>query len=165
MSEEYSFPAGLEKAKHTKNQKDVTDWSMPYHGPNRTRREPAQETLVASYYHQQYRFGDLEIKQTDEPDPNTNINGFIITAWNPFSQNLPAKENQARQDELKANLKKRGLICIDGIGKHPSNNWPGEVSVLALGLDLEAAKSLARHYEQHAFVWAAGDGVPDLVQP
>ncbi len=51
------------------------------------------------------------------------------------------------------------------IGKHPSNNWPGEVSVLVLGLDLEAAKSLARHYEQHAFVWAAGDGVPVLVQP
>jgi Protein of unknown function (DUF3293) len=57
------------------------------------------------------------------------------------------------------------LNCIDGIGKHPSNNWPGEVSVLVLGLDLEAAKSLARHYEQHAFVWAAGDGVPQLDQP
>jgi hypothetical protein len=37
--------------------------------------------------------------------------------------------------------------------------------VLVLGLDLEAAKSLARHYEQHAFVWAAGDGVPEFVQP
>jgi hypothetical protein len=93
------------------------------------------------------------------------LGAAFITAWNPFSQNLPAKENQARQDELKANLKRRGLICIDGIGKHPSNNWPGEVSVLVLGLDLEAAKSLARHYEQHAFVWAAGDGVPELIQP
>ena len=93
------------------------------------------------------------------------LSAAYITAWNPFSQNLPAKENQTRQDELKANLKKRGLICIDGIGKHPSNNWPGEVSVLVLGLDLEAAKSLARHDEQHAFVWAAGDGVPELVQP
>jgi hypothetical protein len=37
--------------------------------------------------------------------------------------------------------------------------------VLVLGLDLEAAKSLARHYDQHAFVWAAGDGVLELVQP
>jgi hypothetical protein len=34
---------------------------------------------------------------------------------------------------------------------------------LVLGLDLEAAKSLARHYEQHAFVWAASDGVPELI--
>lgn len=93
------------------------------------------------------------------------LSAAFITAWNPFSQNLSAKENQARYDNLKANLKKRGLISIDGIGKHPSNNWPGEVSVLVLGLDLEAAKSLARHYEQHAFVWAAGDGAPKLIQP
>ena len=91
------------------------------------------------------------------------LSAAFITAWNPFSQNLPAKENKSRQDELKDNLKKRGLICIDGIGKHPSNSRPGEASVLVLGLDLEAAKSLARHYEQHAFVWAAGDGVPELI--
>jgi len=96
---------------------------------------------------------------------NNALSAAFITAWNPFSQNLPARDNQVRHDELKANIKKRGLICIDGIGKHPSNNWPGEVSVLVLGLDLEAAKSLAQHYDQHAFVWASGDGVPELVQP
>jgi hypothetical protein len=62
------------------------------------------------------------------------------------------------QDELKANLKSRGLICIDGIGKHPINNWPGEIIFLALGLGLEAAKSLARHCEQNAFMWAASKG-------
>ena len=28
---------------------------------------------------------------------------------------------------------------------------------------MEAAKSLAWHYEQHAFVWAAGDGLPQLI--
>lgn len=93
------------------------------------------------------------------------LSAAFITAWNPFSQNLAIQENQARQNELKANLKRRGLICIEGIGKHPSNNWPGEASVLVLGLGLEAAKSLARHYEQHAFVWAAGNGVPVLIQP
>jgi hypothetical protein len=98
-------------------------------------------------------------------DEHNALSAAFITAWNPFSQNLHAKENQARQNELKANLKRRGLVCIDGIGKHPSNNWPGEASVLVLGLDLEAAKSLARHYEQHAFVWAAGNGLPQLMEP
>jgi hypothetical protein len=93
------------------------------------------------------------------------LGAAYITACNPFSRQLTDPENKARQEDLKATLKKGGLICIDGIGQHPSNNWPGEVSVLVLGLDLEAAKSLARHYEQHAFVWAAGDGVPELVQP
>lgn len=88
-----------------------------------------------------------------------------ITACNPFARKLSDRENETRQQDLKDKLKRRGLICIDGIGKHPSNNWPGEVSVLVLGLDLEAAKSLARHYEQHAFVWTVGDGVPELIQP
>ncbi len=92
------------------------------------------------------------------------LSAAFITAWNPFSENLHAKENKARQNDLKAGIKKRGLICIDGIGKHPSNNWPSEVSLLVLGIDLEAAKSLARHFEKHAFVWAASDGVPKLVQ-
>ena len=98
-------------------------------------------------------------------DKHNVLSAAFITAWNPLSQNLHPKENQARQDELKVNLNRRGLICIDGIGKHPSNNWPGEASVLVLGLDLEAAKSLAWRYKQHAFVWAAGDGLPELIKP
>ncbi len=93
------------------------------------------------------------------------LGAAYITAWNPFSRQLNEQENKARQKELKAILKKRGLICIDGIGQHPSNNWSGEASVLVLGLDLEAAKSLARHYEQHAFVWATGDAIPELIRP
>ncbi|WP_090142845.1 DUF3293 domain-containing protein [Limnohabitans sp. DM1] len=39
-----------------------------------------------------------------------------MTAWNPFSQKLSGKENEVRQQELKATLKKRGLTFIDGIG-------------------------------------------------
>ena len=89
----------------------------------------------------------------------------FITPCNPFSRRLHEKENQMRLLSLKATLKTRGLICIDGIGHHPSNHWPGEASVLVLGPDLEAAMSLSRHYEQHAFVWASSDGVPQLVQP
>jgi hypothetical protein len=57
------------------------------------------------------------------------------------------------------------FLSVDAIGQHPSSTWPGEMSVLVLGMDLEAAKSLSRHYEQHAFVWVAGDGVPELVEP
>jgi hypothetical protein len=63
----------------------------------------------------------------------------FITAHNPFSRQLSESENSLRQADLKAKLNQRGLICIDGIGQHPSNHWPGEISVLVLGLDLEAA--------------------------
>ncbi len=62
-------------------------------------------------------------------------------------------------------LGRRLSYLIEGISTPPSNNWQDEVSELALGLDLEAAKSLARHYEQHAFMWTAGDNVPKLTLP
>lgn len=91
------------------------------------------------------------------------LGAAFITAWNPFSQKLSAKQNDARQQELKEILKKRGLTFIDGIGQHPSNNWPGEVSLLILDLNREAAKVLAGQFQQHAFVWADKTAVPELV--
>jgi hypothetical protein len=93
------------------------------------------------------------------------LGAAFITAWNPFSQKLSAINNEARQQELKEILKKRGLTFIDGIGQHPSNNWPGEASVLVLDINREAAKVLAGHFEQHAFVWTDKTAIPELVQP
>ena len=93
------------------------------------------------------------------------LGAAFITAWNPFAQKLSDKENEARQQELKATLKKRGLAFIDGIGQHPSNGWQGEPSVLILDIDREAAKALAGHYEQLAFVWADKIAFPQLLEP
>ena len=91
------------------------------------------------------------------------LGAAFITAWNPFAQKLSDRENETRQHELKDTLKKRGLVCIDGIGQHPSNGWKGEPSVLILDIDRKAAKVLAGHFEQHAFVWADKTAVPELV--
>lgn len=93
------------------------------------------------------------------------LGAAFITAWNPFSQKLSDQENAKRQQELKDKLKQRGLMFIDGIGQHPGNGWPGEPSVLILDLNREAAKALAGHYEQHAFVWSDQTGLIELVQP
>ena len=87
----------------------------------------------------------------------------FITACNPFSSCVDVAENQARQEELAQELTTRGLAFIGCIGQHPSNNWPGEISFLALGLDLEAAKALGKRFEQNAIVWAGADGVPQLI--
>lgn len=94
---------------------------------------------------------------------NANCAAFI-TAWNPFSQQLSPKENEQRQQDLKAQLKTRGLSFIDGIGQHPINEWPGEPSVLILNLNRESGKVLAAQYEQHAFVWVDETAVPELVK-
>ncbi len=79
----------------------------------------------------------------------------FITAWNPMSRALSDSENNRRQQELMAELDRRGLSYLPGIGQHPSNGWPGEESLLVLSLQLEAARSLAKDWEQLGFVWIA----------
>jgi len=87
----------------------------------------------------------------------------FITAFNPFSRELTADENHRRQAELAKELTQRGLEFVDGVGQHPSDNWPGEPSFLVFGLALEAAKSLGKAYEQNAIIWCGADSLPDLI--
>ena len=87
----------------------------------------------------------------------------FVTAYNPFSQALAARENAARQLALVRELDARAFAWDEGVGKHPSNSWPGETSCLVYGIALEAAKVLATRFEQNAFVWSGSDGVPRLI--
>jgi hypothetical protein len=87
----------------------------------------------------------------------------FITACNPWSESLPDAQNSRRQENLLHTLRTRSLRWLEGIGQHPSNQWPGEPSVLILGLSLAAAKVLAEDFEQNAFVWSGSDARPQLV--
>lgn len=87
----------------------------------------------------------------------------FITACNPFSKSFDDEANAERQASLAAELRHRSLNFVDGVGQHPSNQWPGEPSFLVLGITLEAAKILARRLEQNAIVWSGADAVPVLV--
>ena len=89
----------------------------------------------------------------------------FITAYNPYSQQLSDAENVARQEQLKIEIAKRGLTAIEGIGQHPSNQWPGEPSLLVIGLSNAAAATLARQLEQNAFVWIDETSIPQLIKP
>ncbi len=87
----------------------------------------------------------------------------FITAWNPMAQALPEAENRARQQALQQELSERGLQCIAGIGQHPANGWPGEESVLAMGLQAEAALALCGRYGQLACVVYRAGGKAQLL--
>ena len=87
----------------------------------------------------------------------------FITAYNPFSQQLSQDENSERQTTLVDEIQSRGLSLFQGLGQHPNHQWQGEPSVLILGIALEAAKKLARTYEQNAFVWCDEACTPQLV--
>ena len=86
-----------------------------------------------------------------------------VTAYNPYSQVLDDLANVQRHAELGRELRGRSLVAVEGVGQHPSNRWPGEVSYLILGLTLEAAKVLGSRLEQNAIVWNGADAVPQLI--
>ena len=86
-----------------------------------------------------------------------------VTAFNPFSQALDDAANAARHAALGRELDQRSLAYIEGVGQHPSNQWPGEASYLILGLSLEAAKTLGTRLEQNAIVWNGADATPQLI--
>jgi hypothetical protein len=88
----------------------------------------------------------------------------FITAWNPFSE--PASDplaNDEAQRALRTTVAQRGLSIIDGIGQHPSGEWPGEASLLVLGLEQETAQELGRQFRQNAVVWCGADAIPQLI--
>ncbi|MFC4703233.1 DUF3293 domain-containing protein [Paraburkholderia caffeinitolerans] len=87
----------------------------------------------------------------------------FITACNPLSKSLDPATNVARQETLARELDALGFAYIEGVGQHPSNQWPGEASFLVLGMTLDTAKALAKKYEQNAIVWCGADAVPQLI--
>ena len=87
----------------------------------------------------------------------------FVTAWNPFSQVTTEAENTAAQQALLADLAALGVTFFPGFGKDPSGLWPGEESLLVLGLSLEKARRLGFKYGQNAILWAGLDACPELV--
>lgn len=86
-----------------------------------------------------------------------------ITACNPFSKILDDSANSERHAALGRELGQQRLAFIEGVGQHPSNQWPGEPSFLVFGLTVEAAKALGTHLEQNAIIWCGSDVVPQLI--
>lgn len=86
-----------------------------------------------------------------------------ITAWNPGSARIADDENRAAQERLEAGLRAAGYILIPGRGHDPAGHWPGEPSVLVLGLPRSAAVDLGRAYRQHAVLWVRCGAAVELV--
>jgi len=87
----------------------------------------------------------------------------FITACNPFSEELPAKENERRLDKLASELTERGLEFFPGEGIGDSGAWPCERSYLVLGLNLEEASALGREHGQYAIIFGRFNKPAQLV--
>jgi hypothetical protein len=87
----------------------------------------------------------------------------FITAWNPRGEAYAADANAALQASLVEAIAAMGLQSLSGIGVDPTGDWPGEESLLVLGLDQVAASSLGAAFEQNAIVWVGQDANPQLI--
>ena len=87
----------------------------------------------------------------------------FLTAFNPYSELTSPERNFAAQDELQRNLLARGFTFFHGKGVDPSRRWPGEPSVLVLGVDMLFCRQLAEQNGQNAFVWCDESAVPRLI--
>jgi hypothetical protein len=86
-----------------------------------------------------------------------------ITAWNPHSDPTALELNRAAQTRLEAELTVLGLPFLHGEGIDPTGSWPGEPSVLVLGISRDDAQRLGRTFGQNAIVVAGRDSVARVV--
>ena len=72
-----------------------------------------------------------------------------MTACNPYSQSLPAAENELRLERLRERLRERGCAFLEGAGHVPGENWR-EPSLLVRGIDESVVDALVHEYDQNA---------------
>lgn len=87
----------------------------------------------------------------------------FITAYNPYSKLHSDDENRAFNEELILDLNRLNITAIPGVGQDPAGKWPGEPSLLALGIEEDLARQLGNKYEQNAIVWCGSNAVPKLI--
>ena len=89
--------------------------------------------------------------------------GAFLTAFNPRGNIQSDEANEQAHAQLEQQLQALGLHSIEGSGSEKGTEWPAERSYFALGLELEVAKGIGRHFDQDAIVWVDSSAIPQLV--
>ncbi len=89
--------------------------------------------------------------------------GAFLTAYNPRGTIQSDAANERGHAELASLLRERDLAAIEGSGSAEGTDWPAEKSWFALGLQLDPARALGRHFDQDAIVWVDANAVPQLI--
>ena len=136
--------------------------------------KPVPTDLVEAYARTEFRVADrgwafvLRIGETSAALATCHATFGVsesayLTAWNPRSEPTSREANDAAQARLEAELQAAGHALLHGEGVDPSGDWPGEASVLVLGIAAEDAARFGRAYGQNAIVVAGREAVPQLM--
>ena len=130
--------------------------------------------LIAAYRAAEYRAecgAETIVLRIDERsallsrvfDSSSYRSAAFITAYNPSSLLESEDANRVAHARLRAELERRTARIFEGASVSPQGAWPDEKSFLALGLELEDAKTLGLNFGQNAIVWAGEDAIPRLI--
>ncbi len=94
----------------------------------------------------------------------------LITAWNPFSQELEEAINKSRLRQLVATVCAEGLRYLPAQGRDPSGLWASEPGLCVLDASRELALQWLREFDQFAAVVASPTACsllwhPDVTPP
>lgn len=87
----------------------------------------------------------------------------ILTAWNPFGQELSADDNAARQQRLQAAIAASGLRWLPARGEDPLGSWQPEPGFCVFDASPEQLDRWLIDFEQNAAVRIATDARCHLV--
>ena len=77
----------------------------------------------------------------------------LITAFNPYSQCLSARENQQRHQELIKHVQGLQLDLLSAEGRDENGVWTPEQSLVIMGVERVRAIAIGRRFEQNAIVY------------
>lgn len=86
----------------------------------------------------------------------------FVTAWNPDGILTPSEINEKNQQELLKFIDGRWTY-FHGMGTDPDGVWPGEPSVLILGIERTDALKLAQRFHQVAILFVNKTGDVELL--
>lgn len=81
---------------------------------------------------------------------------YVVTAWNPGSEQLPQAENAERNEQLHAELVEAAARVLPARGRSPDGTWYEE-SYAAIGIGQRTIRALGRNYGQAAIFEITAD--------
>ena len=132
------------------------------------------KNLIENYRCADYRIGIttnsiiLRVDQHSEPLAkllvlNKKICATIISAFNPYSQQLSNEKNMTAHELLRDSLRGYSLQVIEGLNTDPINVWPVERSFFVLGMNLRTGRLMGQQFNQNAIIFINYKAIPRLV--
>ena len=110
-----------------------------------------------------FQIGKVSQPLLDLHQSHNCVSSAFVTACNPLGVLTSEMKNIATQNAFETDLINKQITFIQGVGRDKVGSWPGEQSVLILGVKIGEAKMIGVDYLQNAIVWIDTEVKPKLI--